>query len=139
MDLAIAAVSSAGVTVAVAIVIGVISLKLNAARSREAEALIAKARLEAELAIVKAQANALTDRAQLAEKRLRDADQLIAEMGSQLPVDGSFERLLRSWQRAKAFTAGTAANDNSDAMRDAREPTAGNAGSGELLKPGDDP
>ena len=140
MDLVVASVSGASVTIVVAIAIGYLSIKLSRAQSELASALVLHEKAEAEVSILKAQNNALTDRMLAAEKRLKDADALIAEMGSQLPVSGSYERLLRAWQITRTITA--ARNDNAEPVRDGSKPpavTASGTIDDGLVKPGDDP
>jgi len=130
----IASLSAASVTVTVAICVTLLGLRLSDAKERLADVRVSDAKREAAVAIAESNAKVLTARAELAERRLRDADALISEMVRDLPVDGSFERLLRAYSRARSLDgAGGAAV--AEPVPD--KPSAGSTGPDDLLKPGD--
>jgi hypothetical protein len=131
--LIIAALSGAGVTITVAIVGAVLGLRLSDAERRAADARVAEAQAKAQLVVAAANEAAHKQRAELTERRLRDADALISEMVRDLPVDGAFERLLRSYSRARSLD-GTGSADTGGLPK---EPSTGSAGSDDLLKPGE--
>lgn len=134
-ELIIASVSGAGVTVTVAICVTLLGLRLSDAKERLADARVSDAKREAAIATAEANNKVLAARAELAEKRLRDADALISEMVRDLPVDGSFERLLRAYSRARSLdgAGGAAATEPVP-----NKPATSGTGSDDLLKPGDE-
>lgn len=135
MDLAIAALSGACVTITVAITIGLLSIRLSSSKDREADSRVSAENKSGQLAIAATSIAALTERATTAEKRLKDAEDLIDQLGSNLPVDGSYQRLFASWSRSRSVVSGTITASPAVPV----ESPAGTSRSGSdgLLKPGE--
>jgi hypothetical protein len=128
-DLVVAALSGAGTTIVVAIVVAILAMEISTAKGQLADTRVADERKAGALRLVEQENATLRSRAELAEKRLRDADALFAEVARELPVDGAFGRLLRSYERARSL-------DGAGGSMPHRTP-AGSAGSDDLLKPSD--
>lgn len=126
----LAALSGAGVTITVAVAVAVLGIQLSSAKERLGDARVDAEKERGEKRAAIEREAAVRQRAELAEKRLRDADALVAEVARDMPSDGAFERLLRAYSRARSL-------DGAGGASVPDQPATSGAGSDDLLKPGD--
>lgn len=119
-DLAIAALSGAGVTVTVAIAMLYLGLRLSSAEQSAADARVDSANRRGQGAIDAATIAQLQAQLKLVTTRAEALDDELAKQGASGDVVGAHARVLQRWQ-AERMPDGAAGNDTRDGVHPASD------------------